>query len=65
MTYTKHDVRERAIDIFGTEQKADDWMTQTSATLEAAPADLVVTNEGAEKVLHHLARIERGSSRDF
>lgn len=52
------EVINRAIEVFGTEGKAKDWMEKKSRTLGAAPEKLCETDEGCKKVLFHLHSIE-------
>lgn len=52
---------EQATDVLGTRERAEDWIDQFSATLEAKPRDLADTDEGTETVLLHLAGISRHS----
>ncbi|WP_019627835.1 MbcA/ParS/Xre antitoxin family protein [Thioalkalivibrio sp. AKL10] len=53
-------MREKAAVIFEDPEKADRWMRTRNRVLEAAPIDLLKTDEGADRVETVLHRIERG-----
>jgi len=46
--------------VFGNSEKAERWMQSYSEPLDAYPIDLFATEEGRERVLEELARIEHG-----
>jgi len=52
-------VLERAIDLFGSEVTAAEWMDKKSATLGCSPRELAPTEEGKHRVLLHLSGISR------
>ena len=52
------EVLDRAIDVFGANEKAIEWLEKASATLDATPKDLCATRQGADQVLRHLHNIE-------
>jgi hypothetical protein len=51
--------------VFGNSEKAERWMKSYSEPLDAKPIDLFATEEGRERVLEELARIEPEFLRDF
>ncbi|WP_018158490.1 MbcA/ParS/Xre antitoxin family protein [Thioalkalivibrio sp. ALE14] len=53
-------MREKAAVIFEDPEKADRWMQTRNRVLEAAPIDLLKTDEGADRVETVLHRIEHG-----
>lgn len=52
-------IRERAIDVLGSEEAADDWLDKRSATLGGTPRELSRTGDGRDQVLLHLNGISR------
>lgn len=59
MTTNQKRVLEHATAVLGDEVTAKDWIEKASATLGAAPIDLVETEEGLRKVMLHLNSISR------
>ena len=54
-------VRRRALEVFGDEDKAGEWLTTRSCALGGqTPIDLLTRAEGEGEVLRILERIERG-----
>ncbi|WP_018873848.1 MbcA/ParS/Xre antitoxin family protein [Thioalkalivibrio sp. ALJ16] len=53
-------IREKAAVIFEDPEKAEHWMRARNRVLEAAPIDLLDSDEGAEMVETVLHRIEHG-----
>ncbi len=58
-------VLDRAVEVLGSLEKAEDWMDHMSATLEDKPINLLETDEGRMKVMLHLADIARHSVTDL
>lgn len=54
-------IRDKAIDVLGSEEAADDWLDKMSATLGDTPRNAAATQEGALKVMFHLGAISRHS----
>ena len=54
-------VYDKAVDVLGTPEAANDWMEHASATLGGKPKDVAITEEGYHKVMLHLAGISRHS----
>ena len=48
-----------AINVIGNEPAAREWMDKRSGTLGGTPRELARSDEGAERVLLHLAAISR------
>lgn len=48
----------RAIDVFGSERRAEDWLEKMSAELGTAPRDLLDTKEGYERVMRHIHSVD-------
>ena len=55
----KQHVIDRTIEVMGTVDRANDWLDHVSATLGGTPRSVMETQEGADRVLLHLAGIER------
>lgn len=54
-----------ATDVFGSSDRANEWVDKMSATLGASPRELSSTEEGMNAVLLHLAGISRNSVFDL
>jgi uncharacterized protein (DUF2384 family) len=61
MTSNLQKIRDKATDVLGSEERADDWIDHNSATLGGSPRSLSDTNEGTLRVLLHLATVSRHS----
>ena len=48
----------RAIEVFGTKDRAEDWLEKMSAELGAAPRLLLDTKEGYDRVMRHIHSVE-------
>ena len=48
----------RAIDVFGSEDRAQDWLEKMSAELGSAPNELLGTLEGLDRVMRHLRSVD-------
>lgn len=57
-TYVKA-ILDKATDVLGGRDKAEDWIDQFSGTLGDYPRRLAATKEGTDRVLLHLAGISR------
>jgi uncharacterized protein (DUF2384 family) len=61
MTPNLKRIHEKAADVLGSKEKADDWIDHASATLGGTPRRLSESEEGTNRVLIHLADISRHS----
>ena len=52
------EVHDRAIEVFGSEERAEYWLEKMSAELGSTPKDLLSTKEGYERVLRHLHSVD-------
>ena len=52
------DCLNRAIEVFGTRDRAEDWLEKMSAELGAAPKQLLGTRAGYERVLRHIHSVD-------
>lgn len=50
--------RSRAVEVFGRQDLAEDWLEKMSAELGTAPRELLDTSEGFNRVLRHLRSVE-------
>ncbi len=57
MTYYS-DALNRAIEVFGTADRAEDWLTKMSLELGSAPKDLLNDKEGFDQVCRHLRSVD-------
>jgi uncharacterized protein (DUF2384 family) len=57
-------IRAKAALVLGSQDRAEEWMDHTSATLGGKPRDLAHTPDGTIAVLLHLAAISRHSLSD-
>ena len=57
MTYYA-DAMRRAIEVFGSKDRAEDWMEKMNAELGSAPNELLNTKQGNDRVLQHLHLVE-------
>jgi len=49
---------ERATEVLGTRDKAEEWLGKMSATLGCSPKDLLNDQDGLNKVLSHIRGVE-------
>ena len=47
-------VRDRAIKVLGTAERADNWLNSVSRMLGGKPAEMADSDSGMLRVLHHL-----------
>jgi uncharacterized protein (DUF2384 family) len=52
-------ILDRAEEVFGNKDRAEDWMVKVSDSLGTTPSKKCVTQEGMDKVLLHLIKIEQ------
>ena len=52
------DCLNRAIDVLGTQDRAEDWLEKMSAELGAAPKQFLDTQAGYERVLRHIHSVD-------
>jgi len=52
------DALNRAIEVFGSKERAEDWLEKMSAELGAAPKDILNTKEGYDRVLRYMHSID-------
>ncbi len=57
MSY-KDEALHRAVEVFGSEERAQDWLEKMSAELGSTPNDLLETKEGYERVLRHIHSVD-------
>ena len=55
---------DRAIEVFGTQERAEDWLEKMSAELGKAPKDLLNDKEGYHRVKRHLRSVEFALCKD-
>ena len=49
---------DRAIEVFGTRDRAEEWLEKMSDDLGSAPKKLLDTRDGFERVLRHLHSVD-------
>ena len=49
---------DRAIEVFGTPERAELWLEKMCAEFGASPKELLDTKEGYERVLRHLHSVD-------
>ncbi len=49
---------DRAIEVFGTRDRAEEWLEKMSSDLGSAPKKLLDTKDGFERVLRHLHSVD-------
>jgi len=49
---------ERATEVLGTEEKAEEWLNKMSATLGCSPKALLNDADGLNRVLSHIRGVE-------
>lgn len=49
---------DRAIEVFGTRDRAEEWLEKMSGDLGSAPKKLLDTRDGFERVLRHLHSVD-------
>ena len=55
---------DRAIEVFGTPERAEIWLEKMSAEFGASPKSLLDSKEGYERVLRHLHSVDIALSMD-
>jgi len=58
------DALNRAIEVFGTEERAEDWLEKMSAELGSAPKQLLDTKDGFDRVLRHIHSVDLALNMD-
>jgi len=58
------DALDRAIEVFGTKERADEWLEKMSAELGSAPKKILTTKEGYDRVLRHLHSVDLALNMD-
>lgn len=48
----------RAVEVLGSEDRAEEWLDKMSATLGSPPKELCETRQGCDRVLRHLQSVE-------
>lgn len=48
----------RAVEVFGSMERAEEWLEKMSAELGTAPSELLNTKEGYDRVLRHLHSVD-------
>ncbi len=54
----------RAIEVFGTEERAQDWLDKMSSELGTAPRELLSTRDGYDRVLRHIHSVDLALNMD-
>ncbi len=54
----------RAIEVFGTKERAEYWLEKMSAELGSAPRDLLNSQEGYDRVLRHIHSVDLALNMD-
>lgn len=52
------DAVSRAVEVFGSRERAEYWLEKMSAELGSAPKELLNTREGCDRVLRHLHSVD-------
>ena len=52
------DALSRTVEVFGSEERAKDWLEKMSTELGSAPKELLNTKEGYQRVLRHLHSVD-------
>lgn len=52
------DALSRAVEVFGSTERAEDWLEKMSAELGSAPTKLLKTKDGYDRVLRHLHSVD-------
>ena len=55
---------ERATEVLGSRERAEEWLEKMSRTLCCAPRDLLKTSEGLHQVLRHLRSVDLALNTD-
>ena len=58
------DALSRAIEVFGSKERAEDWLEKMSAELGSAPNELLNTKEGYHRVLRHKHSVDLAINMD-
>jgi hypothetical protein len=59
------DALSRADEVFGSKERAKDWLEKMSAELGSAPKELLKTKEGYDRVLRHLHSVDLALNFDW
>ncbi len=52
------DALSRASEVFGSKERAEDWLEKISAHLGSAPIELLKTKEGYDRVMRHIHSVD-------
>ena len=58
------DALKRATEVFGSEERAKDWLEKMSAELGSAPNELLNSKEGYDRVLRHIHSVDLALNMD-
>lgn len=58
------DALDRAIAIFGSKERADEWLEKMSAELGSTPNKMLTTKEEYDRVLRHLHSVDLALNMD-
>ncbi len=48
----------RAIEVFGTQKRAEDWLEKMSSELGTPPREILDTKEGFQRVMRHIHSVD-------
>ena len=54
----------RAIEVFGSKERAEDWLEKMSAELGSPPKRLLDTKQGRDRVLRHIRSVDLALNMD-
>lgn len=52
------DAIDRATEVFGTKERAEEWLEKMSSELGSAPREILDTREGFLRVMRHIHSVE-------
>lgn len=55
---------DRATEVLGDKERAEEWLEQVSGTLGGSPKDLLANQEGLNRVLRHIHSVELALNTD-
>ena len=59
MTIDNYEIAlERAIEVLGTKERAEEWLEKVSGTLCGSPKEILQNQEGLNRVLRHIRSVE-------
>ena len=58
------DALKRAIEVFGSKERAEYWLEKMSAELGSPPCDLLNSKDGYDRVLRHIHSVDLALSMD-